>query len=96
MKLVISIVLLLPVSVIAADPSTTVAARPTADIVVAFDTLQAEKAMDGDLWKMIQTDKKKAQKHSRDKSPFKTEGRDIVGTVNVSFISLTQRCVQCK
>jgi len=89
MKLVASIVALLSVSAMAAAPSTTAAARPTADLVVAFDTLQAEKAMDGELWKRIQTDKKKAQKRSRDKSPFKTEGRDIVGTVNVSFISFS-------
>lgn len=89
MKLVVSIVALLSVSAIAAVPSTTTAARPTADLVVAFDTLQAEKAMDGDLWKKIQDDKKKAQRHSREKLPFKTEGRDLAGTVNVSFISFT-------
>lgn len=90
MKLVASIVALLSVPAMAAVvPSTTAAARPTADLVIAFDTLQAEKAMDGDLWKMIQTDKKKAQKRSREKSQFKTEGRDIVGTVNVSFISFS-------
>ena len=91
MKLLASIVaLLLSVSAMSATmPSTTAAARPTADLVIAFDTLQAEKAMDGDLWKMIQSDKMKAQKRSRDKSPFKTEGRDIVGTVNVSFISFS-------
>ena len=89
MKLVASIVVLLSVSAIAAAPSTTTAARPTADIVVVFDTLQAEKAMDGNLWKRIQTDKKKAQMRSRDKSPFKTEGRDVAGTVNVSFISFS-------
>jgi len=89
MKILASIVALLSVSAMAAAPSTTAAASPTADLVVAFDTLHAEKAMDANLWKMIQSDKKKAQQRSREKSPFKTEGRDIAGTVNVSFISFS-------
>lgn len=73
----------------AAAVSLSAAASPAADLVVAFDTLQAEKAMDANLWKRILADKKKAQQRSRDKSPFKTEGRDIAGTVNVSFISFS-------
>ena len=91
MKLVASIVTGLAVSMVtAAAPSSTIsAARPTADLVVTFDTFQAEKAMDGNLWKMIQAEKKKAQKRSSDKSPFKTDGRDIAGTVNISFISFS-------
>ena len=73
----------------AATESLSAAASPAADLVVAFDTLQAEKAMDANLWKRIQSDKKRALQRSRDKSPFKTEGRDIAGTVNVSFISFS-------
>lgn len=72
---------------IAAVPSPASVARPTADLVAVFDTLQAEKAMDKGLWQRIQADKKRAQKRSREKSPFKTDGRDIAGVVNVSFVS---------
>ena len=63
------------------------AVRSSADMIIAFDTLQAEKAMDKDLWSMIQKDKNRAKRRSHEKSMFNTEGRDIAGIVNVSFLS---------
>ena len=86
-RFVLVLVLLASAVAVAAVPSAASVARPAADLVVAFDTLQAEKAMDRELWQRIQSDKKKAQKRARDKSPFKTDGRDIAGVVNVSFVS---------
>ena len=85
--LILSMVVFWSAASVAAAPAPTSVARPTADLVVTFDTLHAEKAMDGEIWKKIQDDKKRAQKRSRDKSPFKTEGQDIAGVVNVSFVS---------
>ena len=81
--------LFMAVSASAASVSLPAVANPAADLVVVFDTLQAEKAMNADLWKKIQADKKRAQQRSSDKSPFKTEGRDIAGTINVTFISFS-------
>ena len=81
--------LFMAVSASASSVSLPAVANPAADLVVVFDTLQAEKAMNADLWKKIQADKKRAQQRSSDKSPFKTEGRDIAGTINVTFISFS-------
>ena len=86
-RFILALTLLANAASIAAVSSPASVVRPTADLVVVFDTLHAEKAMDVNLWKKIQADKKRAQKRSREKSPFKTDGRDIAGAVNVSFVS---------
>ena len=82
-----TVVILSCCAVVADERLSSSVARASADMVIAFDTLHAEKAMDKDLWRMIQEDKNSAKGRSHEKPMFNTEGRDIAGIVNVSFLS---------
>lgn len=60
--------------------------RPNADLCVYFDTRQAEHDLAPDVWKRIQADKKEAAARNAGKKTFNTEGRDVVGCLNVDFL----------
>lgn len=63
-------------------------ASPQSDMIIYFNTKQAEKAMDPKLWQRIQKDKNQALKENADDLIFDMKGRDIEGLVNVYIRSV--------
>lgn len=64
-------------------------ASPAADVILYFNTKQAEKAMDKNLWKAIQRDKNRAIDSEPDEQLFDTKNRDMEVIANVYIRSVS-------
>lgn len=68
-------------------------ARASSDLLVYFDTVQAEKGMTRQLWQTIEAGKKRAKQRNKESNDhddfniFNTEDRDIRGVLNFRIVT---------